>query len=246
VIVPSIDVRRARVVARGAVIDMTPSELARHFVQSGALELHLVDLDSAERGDPENLALLAHIARTCGVPARLAGGIASIAFAREALDAGFRGVLFSSAVFGNDELLREIAGLGERAVVELESKGGWLAPRGGAPHLAEAARGRGVLAAARAAIDRGVRDLYVIDLAAEGALVGPPLGLLEQIRSSLGKHARQVRFHTGGGVGSLEHVRALARWGASSVVVGRALAMSRFTMAEAQAAADAETPPVSP
>jgi phosphoribosylformimino-5-aminoimidazole carboxamide ribotide isomerase len=246
VIVPSIDVRGARVVARGAVIDMTPSELARHFVASGARELHLVDLDSAERGDPENLALLAHIAHTCGVPARLAGGIASVAFAREALDAGFRGVLFSSAVFGNDDLLRDIAGLGERAVVELESKEGWLAPRGGAPHLAEAARGRGVLAAARAAIDRGVRDLYVIDLAAEGALAGPALELLEQIRSSLGQHARGVRFHTGGGVGSLEHVRALARWGATSAVVGRALAMSRFTLAEAQAAADAETPPAGP
>ncbi len=224
---------------------MTPSELARHFVASGAKELHLVDLDSAERGDHENLPLLAHIARTCAVPARLAGGIASVAFAREALDAGFSGVLFSSAVFGNDDLLREIAALGGRAVVEIESNDGWLAPRGGAPHLAEAARGRGVLAAARAAVDRGVRDLYVIDLAGEGALTGPALDLLEQLRASLAGHARQVRFHTGGGVGSLDHVRALARWGAASAVVGRALAMSRFTIAEAQAAADAETPPPS-
>jgi phosphoribosylformimino-5-aminoimidazole carboxamide ribonucleotide (ProFAR) isomerase len=41
-------------------------------------------------------------------------------------------------------------------------------------------------------------------------------------------------------------VRALARWGATSAVVGRALAMSRFTLAEAQAAADAETPPAGP
>jgi phosphoribosylformimino-5-aminoimidazole carboxamide ribotide isomerase len=245
VIVPSIDVRGARVVARGAVIDMTPSELARHFVASGARELHLVDLDMAEGGDPENLALLAHIARTCGVPARLAGGIASVTFAREAIDAGFGGVLFSSAVFGNDDLLREIASLGERAIVELEAKEGWLAPRGGAPHLAEAARGRGVLAAARAAVDCGVRDLYVIDLAGEGGLSGPPLDLLERVRESLGKHAGGVRFHTGGGVGSLEHIRALASWGAASAVVGRALGMSRFTMAEAQAAADAETRPAS-
>lgn len=240
VIVPSIDVRGARVVARGAVIDMTPSELARHFVASGARELHLVDLDMAERGDPENLALLAHIARTCGVPTRLAGGIASIAFAREAIDAGFSGVLFSSAVFGNDDLLRDIASLKERAIVELEAKEGWLAPRGGAPHLAEAARGRGVLAAARAAVDRGVRDLYVIDLASEGGLSGPPLDLLARLRESLG-NAGRVRFHTGGGVGSLEHIRALARWGTASAVIGRALGMSRFTMAEAQAAADAET-----
>lgn len=248
VIVPSIDVRAARVVARGAVIDMTPSELARHFVASGARELHLVDLDMAERGDPENLALLAHIARTCGVPARLAGGIASVAFGREALDAGFSGVLFSSAVFGNDDLLGEIAQL-PGAVVEIEarrpadgSSSGWLEPRGGAPDLAEIARGRGVLAASRRALERGVRDLYVIDLGSEGALGGPAIELLERIREALGASASRMRFHTGGGVGSLEHISALARWGAASAVVGRALAMSRFTMAEAQAAADAETP----
>lgn len=237
VIVPSVDVRNGRVVARGAVVDMTPSELAMHFVRGGARELHLVDLDSAERADPTNLPLLAHIARTCGVPARLAGGISSVPFAREALDAGFGGVLFSSAVFGDDDLLREIAALGERGMVEVEAKDGWLAPRGGDPLLADFARGRGALAAARAAAAAGVRDLYVIDLSTEGGLGGPSFDLLDAIRGALGAHA-PLRYHTGGGVGSLEDVRALASWGVASAVVGRALALGRFTIEEAQAAAD--------
>lgn len=238
VIVPSVDVRAARVVARGAVVDMTPSELARHFVRSGARELHLVDLDMAERGEPLNLPLLAQIARTCGVPARLAGGISSLRFAREAIDAGFSGVLFSSAVFGDDELLREIATLDDAAIVEIEAKDGWLTPRGGEAELVDLARGRGALAAADAAVQRGVRHLYVIDLASEGALAGPALALLERVRGALGGRARQVRFHTGGGVRSLDHVRALASWGAASAVVGRALALAAFTIEDAQAAAD--------
>lgn len=245
-IVPSVDVRASRVVARGAVMDMTPSELARHFVASGATELHLVDLDMAEHGEPANLPLLAHIARTAGVPARLAGGISSVAFAREATDAGFSGVLFSSAVFGDDELLREIASLGDRAMVEIEARDGWLAPRGGARELAETARGRGALAAANAAAERGVRDLYVIDLATEGAASGPALGLLERIRAALGARSRHVRFHTGGGVGSLDDVRALAEWGVASAVVGRALALGRFTIEEARAAASAAGQPAPP
>ncbi|MEK7284432.1 MAG: HisA/HisF-related TIM barrel protein, partial [Chloroflexota bacterium] len=113
VIVPSIDVRGARVVARGAVVDMTPSQLAGSYAAQGAEELHLVDLDGAERGDHANLGLLAAIARSCGIPVRLAGGISSVDLALEAIEAGFAGVLFSSAVFGDDDLLRRIASLGE-------------------------------------------------------------------------------------------------------------------------------------
>lgn len=236
-IVPSIDVRAARVAYRGVDVRATPSELAERYVADGAAELHLVDRDAAEHGDAANLALLAAIARRSGVPARLAGGVSSVPFAAEALEAGFAGVLFSSAVFGDDDLLREIALLGRSAIVELEAREGWISPRGGDEALAEAARGRGVLAAARAAVDAGVRDLYVIDLDSEGTLGGPALGLLEEVRASLGDRAHGVRFHTGGGISRLADLAALARWGVASAVVGRALLEGRFTLREAMASA---------
>ncbi len=236
-IVPSIDVSGARVMYRGLAVRATPSELAERYVAEGAPELHLVDRDNAARGDLANLALLAAIARRTPVPCRLAGGISSVELAREAVDAGFSGVLFSSAVFADEDLLRGIARLGRTAMVELEAREGWLSPRGGDPMLAEVAQGRGVLAAAKAAVDAGIADLYVIDLAADGALAGPALDLLEEVRASLGERARGVRFHTGGGISSLEDVRRLARWGAASAVVGRALLDGRFTLAEAVAAA---------
>ena len=46
-----------------------------------------------------------------------------------------------------------------------------------------------------------------------------------------------VALHTGGGVRDLTDVSALARFGVASVVLGRALAARRFTLAEAKAAA---------
>jgi phosphoribosylformimino-5-aminoimidazole carboxamide ribotide isomerase len=237
VIVPSIDVRFGHVAYRGVQIRFTPSELAERYVADGAEELHLVDRDMAERGDPANLALLAAIARRSRVPCRLAGGIASVAFAREVLDAGFAGVLFSSAVFGDDDLLGEIAHLGRSGIVEIEARDGWLSPRGGAAELAETARGRGARAAARAAAERGVTDLYVIDLGTEGALGGPARDLIEDLRSSLGDSARRLRFHTGGGIASPDDVRALARSGVASAVIGRAFLEGRLTLEEAKAAA---------
>lgn len=238
VIVPSVDVRGGQVAFRsGTARDVEPRDLAAMFVAEGADELHLVDLDGAERGDYANFPLLTAIARECGVPCRLAGGLASLGRAAAALSAGFAGVLFSAAVFGDDALLPSIATIGDRAIVEIESRDGGLSPRGGGVELVRRAIGRDSVEAALAAIDAGVTSLYVIDLAAEGERGGPALALLQRIQGALGKRAGAVALHTGGGVRDLNDVTALARSGAASVVLGRALAERRFTIADAKAAA---------
>ena len=233
VIVPSVDVRDGRM---GDASEQAVAARVRDLVAEGAEELHLVDLDLAESGASENIELLAEIARGAGVPCRLAGGISRVDEARRAIDSGFAGVLFSSAVFGDDELLRDIASLGDRAIVEIEARGGFLAPRGGHAHLAAVATGRGMLAAARAAQRAGVRALYLIDLPSEGRLAGPPLALVDAIRDVVGN---RVVLHAGGGVRDLDDVRALASRGVASVVIGRALGQKRFTIRDAQQASSA-------
>jgi phosphoribosylformimino-5-aminoimidazole carboxamide ribotide isomerase len=231
VIVPSVDVRGERV-ATGS--DETVVERVRDLVADGAEELHVVDVDRAESGATDNLELLSWIARSAGVPCRLAGGISSVADARQAIERGFAGVLFSSAVFGDDDLLKEIALLGDRAIVEVEARGGFLAPRGGDPQLVTVATGRGALASGRAAQIAGVRALYLIDLSSEGQLAGPPLTLIDTMRPVVGP---RVALHAGGGVRDLDDVRALAARGVASVVIGRAFAERRFSIREARQAA---------
>ena len=230
VIVPSLDVRAARL---SDGLGQTVVARARDLVAEGAEELHFVDLDRAETGESTNLELLAGIARIAGVPCRLAGGVSRVDEARRAMDSGFAGVLFSSAVFGDDELLREIAALGDSGIVEIEARAGFLAPRGGDPGLVAVAAGRGALAAARAAQLAGVRGLYLIDLTAEGRLAGPPLALVDAVRAVVGD---RVALHAGGGVRDLGDIRALASRGVASVVIGRAFAEKRFTIRAAQQA----------
>ena len=230
-IVPSVDVRGGRL---GDGSDDPVAARVRDLVADGAEELHLVDLDGAETGLFLNFDLLADVARAAGVPCRLAGGVSRLDEARQAIERGFAGVLFSSAVFGDDELLRDIATLGDRAIVEIEAREGFLAPRGGDARLASIATGRGALAAARAAQLFGVRALYLIDLTSEWELSGPPLTLVDTVRGVVG---RRVALHAGGGVRSLDDIRALASRGVASVVIGRALAQKRFTIRAAREAA---------
>lgn len=233
VIVPSVDVRGGQVAYRGSVgQDQDPRALAARYVAEGGGELHLVDLDGAQRGEFANFALLSEIARTASVPCRLAGGIATLERAYLATAAGFKGVLFSSAVFGDEDLLRRCA-RSEGAIIEIEAQHGRLAPRGGAPDLVRLARGIDAKAAAETAALRGALALYVIDTSTDGALGGPPLVLLEEVRRAAGEG---IAFHTGGGVRDLDDVRALAAWGAASVVIGRAFLEGRFSVAEAKAA----------
>jgi phosphoribosylformimino-5-aminoimidazole carboxamide ribotide isomerase len=231
VIVPSLDVRGGRL---GDGSEQSVLSRGRDLVAAGAEELHLVDLDGAESGLFLNLELLADVAREVGVPCRLAGGVSRIDEARRALDRGFAGVLFSSAVFGDDELLRHIASLGDRAIVEVEARAGFLAPRGGDADLVTVATGRGALASARAAQLAGVTALYLIDLTTEAQLAGPPLALVDTVRGVVG---RRIALHAGGGVRDLDDIRALASRGVASVVIGRALAEKRFTIRDAREAA---------
>ena len=230
-IVPSVDVRGGRL---GDGSEQAVADRTRELVGEGAEELHLVDLDGAETGLLLNLELLAEVARAAGVPCRLAGGVSRVDEARSAVDRGFAGVLFSSAVFGDDDVLRDVASLGDRAIVEIEARAGFLAPRGGDAHLVTVATGRGVLAAARAAQLAGVRALYLIDLTSEARLAGPPLALIDAVRAVLG---HRVALHAGGGVRDLDDIRALASRGVASVVIGRALAEKRFTIRDAREAA---------
>ncbi|MGH2472741.1 MAG: HisA/HisF-related TIM barrel protein [Candidatus Limnocylindria bacterium] len=229
-IVPSVDVRGGRL-ADGS--EQAVAARIRELVGEGAEELHLVDLNLAETGASGDVALLAETARVAGVPCRLAGGVSRVEEARRALDSGFAGVLFSSAVFGDDDVLKDIASLGDRAMVEIEARAGFLAPRGGDAHLVATATGRGALAAARAAQLAGVRALYLIDLTSEARLAGPPLALVDAVRAVVGD---RVALHAGGGVRDLDDVRALAAHGVASVVIGRALAEKRFTIRAARKA----------
>ncbi|MDQ2915268.1 MAG: HisA/HisF-related TIM barrel protein [Chloroflexota bacterium] len=230
-IVPSVDVRGGR------LTDGSPETVAARvgeLIAEGAEELHLVDVDGAETGVFRNLDLLAECARDGGVPCRLAGGVSHVDEARRAIDRGFAGVLFSSAVFGDDKLLKDIAALGDRAIVEIEARAGFVAPRGGDPDLVAVATGRGALAASRAAEIAGVRALYLIDLSTEARLGGPPIALVDAVRAVVG---HRVALHAGGGVRDLDDVRALASRGVASVVIGRALSEKRFTVREAREAA---------
>src|SRR5204862_2447723 len=88
--------------------------------------------------------------------------------------------------------------------------------------------------------DRAVRSFVYTDVNRDGRLEGPDLDKVREVARAV-----RGRFLYSGGIGTLDHLRALAQLrqvNLAGVIVGKALYEGRFTVAEGQGALDSERP----
>ncbi len=234
-IIPAVDVLGGRVVRllRGdydAVTDYAADPVAavRRWAAEGAGLVHVVDLDGARsgEGDPGLWEALGE----AGVPFQAGGGLRTAAAVAQAVAAGAQRAVVGTAAVWDPELLEEmvaVVGAG-RLVAAIDVRDGRAQGAGwrddGRP-LAE------VLAGVGAA---GVRRMLVTAISRDGTMAGPDLDVLDEVAAA----APDTAIIASGGVGTLEHVRALAGAGVEAAIVGRALYEGAFTLAEAVAAAE--------
>ena len=243
ILYPAIDIRGGRAVrlvrgdyGRETVYDPDPLEAARRWVAQGARALHVVDLDGARSGRPENLAHVARIASEAGVPAQLGGGLRDADAVAAALAAGAARVILGTAALVRPELVEALAAdHGDRVIAGVDARSGHLAIEGWRRDTAATA---GEVIAELAG--RGVRRFVYTPVEVDGTLGGPDFeGLRTAAAAASGARAELIYS---GGVGSLDDLRRLAGMGLESlagVIVGRALYEGQFTVGEGQEALDA-------
>lgn len=209
-----------------------PLDAARHWAEAGAQWIHLVDLDAAF-GRGSNAPLLARIVGEVGIKVELSGGIRDDASLRRALNAGAARVNLGTAALEDPEWTeRVIAEHGERIAVGLDVRGTTLAARGWT-------REGGDLWETLARLDSAGCSRYVVtDVARDGTLSGPSIGLLRQVCART-----SAPVVASGGIAQLDDLRALVRLvpeGIEGAIVGKALYNGNFTLEEALAVADGE------
>lgn len=231
---PAIDLRRGQVVrlsqgddARTTVYDTDPVAQAERFADAGAVWLHVVDLDRAF-GDGDSSAVVRAITARVGARLRVqtGGGIRSVDAARAALDAGAARVVIGTAAVSEPALVpAAITAFGTDAVaVGIDAKDGYVAVKG----WTETSPLTAAALAARVR-DAGVRTIVHTDIGRDGMLLGP------DVDGSAALAALGLEVIASGGVGTLEHLRAVAARGLAGAIVGRALYERRFTLDEALA-----------
>jgi phosphoribosylformimino-5-aminoimidazole carboxamide ribotide isomerase len=241
ILYPAIDVRGGQAVRllrgdyeRETVYDADPADSARRWARGGAGYLHVVDLDGARAGAPANLEAIAAIAAAVDVPVQVGGGLRDASSIEAALGAGAARVVLGTAALRDRELLREtLRSHRERIVVSVDSRGGRVALQG----WTEAGEADAADAVAELAAE-GVKRFVFTPIDVDGTMEGPDLELLRRVAA-----ASDARLIYSGGVGSLEHLRAIAAAAPPAlegVIVGRALYEGSFSVDEGQRALDGE------
>jgi phosphoribosylformimino-5-aminoimidazole carboxamide ribotide isomerase len=238
-VIPAIDLRGGRVVrlrqgdyARETAFDIDPVDLACRYAEAGARWLHVVDLDGARSGRPENLAAVENIVRACSLKVQAGGGVRSAGDLQRLYSAGVtRAVVGSVAVKQPGTAAGWIETCGtERLVLALDARrqgDGWCLPVQGWTEDSgvELAGLAGHYARA------GARHVLCTDISRDGTLGGFNLDLY---RDLLGL-APGFEVQASGGACSLDDIRAARETGASAVILGRALLERRFMLADALA-----------
>jgi phosphoribosylformimino-5-aminoimidazole carboxamide ribotide isomerase len=215
------------------VYDDDPVARAAAMAEAGAGWIHVVDLDGARSGRPDNAAVVAEIAAAVDVPVQAGGGVRTAATAEAWFAAGVARVVLGTAALRDPGLVRGLAG-SHRIAVGLDARAGEVATDGWLQ-----GSGRSVLDVARSFADGGVDAFVVTDISRDGTLDGPDLDGLAAVLDGV---PADVGVIASGGVGRLDDLRALAGLEGrndrrlSGVIVGTALYERRFTVAEAVAA----------
>lgn len=233
-IYPAIDLLGGRCVrlhqgdySRETVYGDDPVAQAVAFAEAGASWIHVVDLDAARSGVPENRSVVEAIASAVSVPVQAGGGVRSVGAAEALFSSGVERVVVGTAALADPELVTTLAA-DHRVAVGLDARAGEVATNGWLR-----SSGRTVLGVAKSFADIGVDAFVVTDISRDGTLVGPDLSGLGQMLS-----ATEVDVIASGGVGSLDDVAALAALevsgrSLSGVIIGKAIYEGRLTVAEA-------------
>ena len=211
-----------------------PVDMALHWVAQGARRLHLVDLNGAFAGKPQNLgaikAILAEVSED--VPVQLGGGIRDLDTIEQYLDLGLSYVIIGTAAIKNPQFLRDACdAFPNQIIVGLDAKDGMVATDGWAKvtkyHVTEVGQ--------RFA-DYGVNSIIYTDIGRDGMLSGVNIEATVKLAEAV-----SVPVIASGGLTNLDDIRALCEVESSGVegaVTGRAIYEGAIDFKQAQELAD--------
>lgn len=217
---------------RATVFSDHPLDLVAELARDGADRLHVVDLDGAFAGAPQQHDLIAELVARSPLPVEVGGGIRDRAAIEDVIMAGAAYVVLGTAAVKSPALVEEACrAYQDRIIVAVDARDGIVAVDGwtatgnvSAVELGKRAAGWGAAA------------LLYTDVARDGLHVGPNVDATAELARAV-----SCEVIASGGVGSLDDLRRLRDAGIMAVVVGRAIYDKRFTVAEAAAVAHGAT-----
>jgi len=237
-VMPSVDIRRGRVVQMVGGRPETervygePLEMANRWIEQGAEWLHIVDLDAAMRtGD--NLLCILDLIASVDVNVQVGGGIRNLARANELLNTGSDRIILGTAAIKAPEFVRQLVETfgGNRVMVALDSRSGKVVVEGW-----KKSTEKSVFDVASEFERVGVGSILFTKVDVEGSMSGVAAREIRELVNAV-----EIPVYASGGVGSLGDVRAAREAGAAGLVIGMALYEKKFNLKQAMEVALGES-----
>jgi len=231
-VIPAIDILGGRCVrlrrgdyANPTVYSDDPVDVAAGFAAAGAERIHLVDLDAA-RGQGDNHELILAIVRRDDVKVQVAGGIRSEVQVDRLFAAGANAVVMGTAAVREPRLLERCArNHTGRVLAALDVRGDQPSVHGWTESEPLKV---GILLARWDVLP--LAGVIFTSIERDGTLEGPDLKTLARVRAMT-----SLPIQYSGGISSIDEVRAVAKAGASAVILGKALYEGRVKLEDALA-----------
>ncbi|MFO1385548.1 MAG: 1-(5-phosphoribosyl)-5-[(5-phosphoribosylamino)methylideneamino]imidazole-4-carboxamide isomerase [Chitinivorax sp.] len=240
-LIPAIDLKDGQCVRlrqgemEGAtVFSDNPAAMAKHWLDSGARRLHLVDLNGAFAGKPKNLDAIREILSVINgeIPVQLGGGIRSLETIEQYLDIGLSYVIIGTAAVKTPGFLHEACdAFPGHVMVGLDAKDGKVAVDGWSKIT-----GHDVVDLAKRFEDYGVEAIVYTDIGRDGMLSGVNIDATVKLAQAL-----HIPVIASGGLTNLDDVRALCAVedeGVTGAITGRAIYEGTIDFKTAQELAD--------
>ncbi len=234
-IIPAIDLRDGKAVRlqqgafeTAARVAEDPVKVAKKFEAEGAKRIHVVDLDGARVGTPQNVPMIRAILRAVSIPVQVGGGLRTPELIERVVNLGADRVIVGTAAATDPINAAEtLARYGDKIIVGADAKEGFVAIGGWIERTDEAIETFG-----KRLVALGARRFLFTDIARDGMLEGVNAEATQRFAAAVG-----VPVLASGGVAGPEDISTLAALvqpnGIEGVIIGKALYAGRLTLADA-------------
>ena len=236
-ILPAIDLRGGNCVRlvkgdfkQETIYSEHPEEIALRWEGEGAEFLHVVDLDGALAGEPQNMDAIKRILQAVKIPVEVGGGIRSMESIDRLLSIGVSRVILGSVAVHKEELVQKAcSAYGNRIVVGIDAKKGIVATDGweksASISAVELAKKLGAF---------GLETIIYTDISRDGTLSGVNVTETAHLARASG-----IKVIASGGVKSISDIEELKKRecdGIIGVIVGKSIYEGTLSLTEAIAA----------
>jgi phosphoribosylformimino-5-aminoimidazole carboxamide ribotide isomerase len=240
-IIPAIDIRGGRCVRldqgdydRETVFADDPVEVAQRWEKAGAKRLHVVDLDGARDGQPQNEDVIRRVIEAASVAVQVGGGVRDVSAIDRYVEAGAdRVALGTAAIKDQTTLVNAVSLFRERIIVGVDARDGMVATEG----WRETSEVRALDLVGQLS-EFGVRRIFYTDISRDGMLGGPNFPAIEEVVEHAAGLPSPMAVIASGGVSAVEHLKRLRLIGVEGAIIGKALYTGALDIGEALAAAE--------